>query len=57
MFGFFKKSPLAKKKREYEAKLTEAMKAQQSGNIQKYAELSDEANKLLEEIKEIEKGS
>ena len=57
MFGFFRKSPLEKKQREYKTKLTEAMIAQQSGNIQKYAKLSDEADKLLEEIKKIEKGS
>ena len=57
MFGFFRKSPLEKKQSEYKTKLTEAMIAQQSGNIQKYAQLSDEADKLLEEIKKIEKGS
>ncbi|MCM8527425.1 MAG: DUF6435 family protein [Lentisphaeraceae bacterium] len=50
MFGFLKGDPVKKAEKKYQAKLTEAMNAQRSGNIQLFAELSAEAEKLLEEV-------
>ena len=54
MFGLFKTSPVEKAKKNYKAKLTEAMNAQRSGDIQKFAKLSAEAEELLEGIKKLE---
>ena len=54
MFGLFKKDPLKLVKSQYESKLTEAMNAQRSGDIQLFAKLSAEAEKILEEINELE---
>lgn len=55
MFGFFKKDPLKQAKKNYNNKLTEAMNAQRSGNIQLFAALSQEAEELLNEINNLEK--
>lgn len=53
MFGLFKTSPdkQAKKlQQSYEKKLSEAMHAQRNGDIRSYSMLSEEADKLLQEI-------
>ena len=55
MFGLFKQSPLKKAQKRYQDKLTEAMNAQRSGDIQGFAALSAEAEKILDEIKTLEK--
>lgn len=39
-----------KAQKAYEAKMKEAMKAQRSGDIQRYAELMTEAEELLKQI-------
>lgn len=54
MFGLFGKNPLAKLNKDYQRKLQQAMEAQRSGNIQKYAELSEEADSIYQQIKALE---
>lgn len=54
MFGLFKKNPLEKLNKAYQGKLQQAMEAQRSGNIQKYAELSEEADSIYQKIKALE---
>ena len=46
MFGLFKKDPLKKLQKEYEAKLEEAMQMQRNGKIREYSFLSSEAEDL-----------
>ena len=46
MFGFFKKDPLKKLQKEYEAKLEEAMHMQRNGKIREYSFLSAEAEDI-----------
>ena len=53
MFGLFKKDPLKELEKSYKAKLTEAMNAQRSGDIQSYARLSSEAEELLKKIDDL----
>ena len=50
MFGLFGSSPVKKLEKEYNAKLTEAMNAQRSGNIQEYARLNSEAQVIFEKL-------
>ena len=46
MFDLFKKDPLKKLQKEYEAKLEEAMKMQRDGKIREYSFLSSEAEDI-----------
>ena len=46
MFGLFKKDPLTKLQKEYEAKLEEAMRMQRNGKIREYSFLSSEAEDI-----------
>jgi len=54
MFGLFRKNPLEKLEKGYQDKLQQAMEAQRSGNIQRYAELSEEADGIYQKIKALE---
>lgn len=54
MFGLFKSSPekqAQKLQQSYEKKLSEAMQAQRNGDIRSYSMLSEEAEKIHQEIK------
>lgn len=54
MFSFFKSSPekqAQKLQQSYEKKLSEAMHAQRNGDIRSYSMLSEEAEKIHQEIK------
>ena len=53
MFGLFKKDPVKELDKKYKAKLTEAMNAQRSGDIKSYAELSKQAESILEEMNKL----
>ena len=53
MFGLFKKDPLKKLNEAYNDKLKQAMLAQRAGNIQKYAELSADAEEIAKQIDEL----
>ena len=55
MFGLFNSNPAKKLEKQYKAKLTEAMNAQRSGDIQGYARLNSEAQVILEKINEVKK--
>ncbi len=50
MLNFLKKDPVKKSEKLYKRKLTEAMNAQRTGNIQEFARLSKEADLLLKEL-------
>lgn len=55
MFNLFKKDPVKKLQKEYEALSTEAMKAQRNGNIALFAKLSqklDALGKQIDQLKE-----
>lgn len=55
MFGFFKSDPARKLRKQYEAKLAEAMQAQRNGDIRGYAELSAQADAIWKELEPLEK--
>lgn len=56
MFGLFKKDPLKRLNKAYDAKLLEARDAQRSGDIQGFAVLSEEANSILKQIQALQAG-
>jgi len=51
MFSFLKSNPEKRLKKQYNAKLEQAMKAQRSGDIEKYSFLTREAEELYEQLK------
>jgi|TARA_B110000881_G_C18489945_1_gene471245 hypothetical protein len=54
MFSIFKKDPIKKLNKAYEAKLEQAMFAQRNGDIKSYSLITAEAEKIAEEIKKLE---
>ena len=54
MLSFFKKDPIKKLKKEYAAKLEQAMHAQRNGDIKTYSQLSTEADVINAEITKLE---
>lgn len=56
MFGMFKRDPKKKLQEQYEKKLEEAMLASRNGDMRANADLTEEANALLAEIRELETG-
>lgn len=54
MFDFLKRDPAKKLRDSYNKKLTEAMTAQRSGDMARFAELSEEAEVILKELEAIE---
>ena len=54
MFSIFKKNPLKKLNKRYEAKLELAMHAQRNGDIKGYAMITAEAEEIAVEIKALE---
>jgi hypothetical protein len=54
MFSLFKKDPVKKLNKLYDAKLEEAMYAQRNGNIKSYSMLTAEAVEIEKQIKELE---
>ncbi|GGD07850.1 DUF6435 family protein [Halopseudomonas salina] len=55
MFGLFKSDPAKKLRKEYNAKLEAAMKAQRNGDIRTYSMLTQEADALWRELEPLEK--
>ena len=55
MFGLFKSDPAKKLRKQYSAKLEEAMLAQRNGDIRGYAQLSEEAAALWAQLEPLEK--
>ena len=56
MFGLFKKDPLKKLQKEYEAKLEEAMHMQRNGKIREYSSLTSEAEDIRLKIQAVKAG-
>lgn len=54
MFSFFKSDPTKKLRKTYDKLSTDAMLAQRKGDIRKYSELTAEAEKLWQQILDIE---
>lgn len=57
MFNLFKKDPIAALKKQYSNKLEDALQSQRNGDIKTYSMLTQEAEKILAEIDELEKTS
>lgn len=54
MFSIFKKDPIKKLDKAYEDKLEQAMLAQRNGDIKAYAMITAEAEKIGEQIRELQ---
>ena len=54
MFSIFKKDPVKKLNKLYEAKLEQAMKSQRNGDIKSYSMITAEAENIALQIKELE---
>ena len=50
MFGFFKKDPRKKLQTQYEKLLYDAMILQRQGDIMGYSTVTEQANKVLDQI-------
>jgi hypothetical protein len=57
MFSLFKKDPIKKLNKVYEAKLKQAMHAQRNGDIKLYSMITEEAEKINKEIQLLEKSA
>jgi hypothetical protein len=53
MFSLFKKDPIKKLDKLYEAKLEQAMHAQRNGDIKSYSMITAEAEKIRIELEEL----
>lgn len=53
MFSLFKRDPVKKLNKQYEAKLEQAMRAQRSGDIRSYAMITKEADDIAKQISKI----
>ena len=56
MFGLFKKDPRKKLQTQYEKLLSDAMMLQRSGDIMGYSTVTEEANKVLDQIRLLDAG-
>lgn len=54
MFGWLKTNPVKKMRKQYDAKLEQAMHAQRRGDIKSYSMLTAEAETLWKEIEQLE---
>lgn len=54
MFGIFKRDPAKRLRKEYMAKLEEAMNAQRNGDMRAYAFLTTEAEGIREQLEAAE---
>ena len=54
MFNIFKSNPINKLNKQYQQLLTQGMEAQRGGDIRKYAELTEQAEKVYSQIKQLE---
>lgn len=55
MFSIFKKDPIKKLNKAYEAKLEQAMYAQRNGDIKSYSMITAEAEDIVKQIQELER--
>jgi hypothetical protein len=54
MFSFLKPNPVKKLKKQYDAKQQQAFEAQRNGDIRGYSLLTEEAEKIDQQIKKLE---
>ncbi|WBA19365.1 MULTISPECIES: DUF6435 family protein [Salinivibrio] len=54
MLSFLKPNPVKKLKKQYDAKQQQAFEAQRNGDIRGYSLLTEEAEKIDQQIKELE---
>lgn len=54
MFSLFKSDPLKKLKKQLAQKQEQAMLAQRSGDLRKFAAITEESQVLMEEIRQLE---
>ncbi|WP_156413628.1 DUF6435 family protein [Lacimicrobium alkaliphilum] len=52
MFRLFRRDPTKKLRKQYDAKLEQAMLAQRRGDIRGYAQLTSEAEQLWQELQQ-----
>jgi hypothetical protein len=57
MFSIFKKDPIKKLDKAYEAKLEQAMLAQRNGDIKSYAMITNEAENIKKQMMEIQRST
>ncbi|WP_157600022.1 DUF6435 family protein [Saccharospirillum impatiens] len=57
MLNFLKKDPTKALQKAYEQKLTEAQQAQRNGDIRSYSMLSEEAEKLYQQLQAAQAGN
>jgi hypothetical protein len=57
MFGLIKTDPQKKLDKRYRELLKQAMEAQRSGDIHSYSELSEQADKVYQELKKLTRDS
>lgn len=57
MISLFKSDPVKKLRKQYNAKLEEAMLAQRSGDIRTYSFMTAEAEEILKKIQAMESGN
>lgn len=57
MFGLFKRDPVKKLRKAYDQKLEQAMLAQRKGDMRLFADLTEESEKLWQQIEQLQKAS
>lgn len=57
MFGLFKRDPVKKLRKAYDQKLEQAMLAQRKGDMRLFADLTEESEKLWQQIEQLQKES
>ncbi|MCH8537309.1 MAG: DUF6435 family protein [Alkalimonas sp.] len=55
MFGLFKRDPVKKLRKAYDQKLEQAMLAQRKGDMRLFADLTEESEKLWQQIEQLQK--
>lgn len=56
MFSMFKSDPVKKMKKQLAQKQEQAMLAQRSGDLRKFAAITEESEVLIKEIQQLESG-
>lgn len=54
MFGLFKRDPVKKLRKTYDQKLEQAMLAQRKGDMRLFADLTEESEKLWQQIEQLQ---
>jgi hypothetical protein len=57
MFGFLKPDPVKKLRKAYDNKLEQAMHAQRNGDMRLFADLTEESEKMWQQLTELQKSA